>query len=253
MKHLGGVASNSLTHILQLNNTDSIDEFPPQIIPISYDCEHFISLIKSTNSSNFSAFSSNIQSINAKFPELHAFIVDLESNNINFGVICLQESWLNANDDITQIELDHYNCVIQGKTCSSKGGLMMYIHEKFNYKVKTYGNLCNNWESQIVELSGGGLSKPITICNIYRPPSDLNENYKRFIDELSTLMEIIENKKEVIITGDFNINLLKINEKEIFCEFLKSLISHSYFPKITFPTRFSRTTGTLIDNFFCKL
>ena len=64
---------------------------------------------------------------------------------------------------------------------------------------------------------------------------------------------MIENKKEVIITGDFNINLLKINEKEIFWEFLKSLISHSYFPKITFPTRFSRTTGTLIDNFFCKL
>ena len=66
-------------------------------------------------------------------------------------------------------------------------------------------------------------------------------------------MEMIENKKEVIITGDFNINLLKINEKYIFCEFLKSLIGHSYFPKITFPTRFSRTSGTLIDNFFCKL
>ena len=47
--------------------------------------------------------------------------------------------------------------------------------------------------------------------------------------------------------------LLKINEKDIFCEFLKSLISHSSFPKITFPTRFSRTSGTLIDNFFRKL
>ena len=66
-------------------------------------------------------------------------------------------------------------------------------------------------------------------------------------------MDMIENKKEVIITGDFNINLLKINEKDIFCEFLKSFISHSYFPKITFPTRFSRTSRTLIDNFFCKL
>ena len=86
-----------------------------------------------------------------------------------------------------------------------------------------------------------------------RPPTDLNENYKLVIDEFSTLMEMIENKKEVIITGDFNINLLKINEKEIFCEFLKSLISHNNFPKITFPTRFSRTTGTLIDHFFCKL
>ena len=138
MKHLGGVASNSLTHILQLNNTDSIAEFPPQIIHTSsyYDCDNFISLIKSTNSSNFCAFSSNIQSVNARFSELHAFIVDLESSNFYFGVICLQESWLNANDDITQIKLDHYNCVIQGKTCSSKGGLMMYIHEKFNYKVK---------------------------------------------------------------------------------------------------------------------
>ena len=171
MKHLGGVASNSLTHILQLNNTDYIDEFPPQIIPTSsyYDCENFVSLIQSTDSSNFCTFSSDIQSINAKFTELHAFILDLESRNFNFGVICLQESWLNANDDITQIKLNHYNCVIQGNTCSSKGGLMMYIHEKCNYKVKTYGNQYNNWESQIVEISGGGLSKPIMICNIYRP------------------------------------------------------------------------------------
>ena len=111
----------------------------------------------------------------------------------------------------------------------------MHIHEKFNYGMKTYGNQCNNWESQIVELSGG-------VCNIYRLHSDLNENYKLCIDELSTFYrwiiningEKIENKKEVIITGDFNINLLKINEKEIFCDF----------PKITFPTRFSRTTST---------
>ena len=58
-------------------------------------------------------------------------------------------------------------------------------------------------------------------------------------------MDMIENKNEVIITGDVNINLLKINEKYIFCEFLKSLISHSYFPKITFPSKFSRTSGTL--------
>ena len=126
MKHLGGVASNSLTHILQLNNTDYINEFPPEIIPTSsyYDGESFISLIKSTNSSNFCAFSSNIQSINAKCTELYAFIVDLESSHFNFGVICLiclQESWCNANDDTSQIELEHYNCVIQENTCSSKG------------------------------------------------------------------------------------------------------------------------------------
>ncbi len=38
LKHLGGVTSNSFTQILELNNTDSIDEFPPQIIPTSVSC-----------------------------------------------------------------------------------------------------------------------------------------------------------------------------------------------------------------------
>ena len=47
----------------------------------------------------------------------------------------------------------------KGRHAALMGGLMMYIPEKLNYKVKTYGNQCNNWESQIVELSGGGLSK----------------------------------------------------------------------------------------------
>ena len=60
---------------------------------------------------------------------------------------------------------------------------------------------------------------------------------------------------EVIITGDFNIglNLLKIYERELFSEFLDTLVAHSFIPKITFPTRFTQTTGTLIDNLFCKL
>ena len=30
-------------------------------------------------------------------------------------------------------------------------------------------------------------------------------------------------------------------------------MAHSFIPKITFPTRFTQTTGTLIDNLFCKL
>ena len=53
--------------------------------------------------------------------------------------------------------------------------------------------------------------------------------------------------------GDFNINLLKINENEVYNNFFDTLISHSLYPQITLPTRFTRTNGTLIDNFFCKL
>ena len=64
---------------------------------------------------------------------------------------------------------------------------------------------------------------------------------------------LILKKSEVIIAGYFNINLLKINEKEYCSEFYDTLTGFSFFPKITFPTRFSSLNGTLIDNLFCKI
>ncbi len=60
-------------------------------------------------------------------------------------------------------------------------------------------------------------------------------------------------KTESIITGDLNINLLKINERELISEFFDTLTANSFYPKITMPTRFSNKQGTLIDNIFCKL
>ena len=60
--------------------------------------------------------------------------------------------------------------------------------------------------------------------NIYRPRRDLNVNYKKFIDEFSLLLLVTfdQNNSEVIIAGDLNINLFKINQKEIFSEFFTS-------------------------------
>ena len=48
-------------------------------------------------------------------------------------------------------------------------------------------------------------------------------------------------------------NLLKINEKNIVGEFFDMLISNSFYPHITLPTRFSNNNGTLIDNLFCRI
>ena len=53
--------------------------------------------------------------------------------------------------------------------------------------------------------------------------------------------------------GDFNINLLKLNEHYAHRSYFDFLISHDLFAHITFSTIFTRTNGTLIDNFFYKL
>lgn len=46
---------------------------------------------------------------------------------------------------------------------------------------------------------------------------------------------------------------MKINEKPIISEYLDTLTSHSFYPKITLPTRLTNNNGTLIDNMLCKL
>lgn len=97
------------------------------------------------------------------------------------------------------------------------------------------------------------LSKPIILGNIYRPPNDLVDSVRKFINEFSPHLQKLEsNNTEVIIAGDYNINLLKI-DKPVISDYFDMLTSHSFFPKITLPTRLSNNNGTLIDNFLCKL
>ena len=58
---------------------------------------------------------------------------------------------------------------------------------------------------------------------------------------------------QLYIAGDFNIDLLKIHEKPIFGDYFDAITGHSFPPKITLPTRFSKMNGALIDNFLYKI
>ena len=213
--------------------------------------------LKSTlkNSKNqFSIFSTNIQSVRAKIDELNIFIESLKNINYSFSAICIQETWLIEGEDTSQLELDGYTLISQGKYCSQKGGLIIYLNNKFEYTIK-HKLMYKTWEGQIIQVKKGEhLSKPINIGNIYRPPRDLLENYREFMKEFSSILDKLEsNNNEVIITGDFNIDLLKINDKPIISEYFDLLTSHSFYPKITVPTRLTNNHGTLIDNILCKL
>ena len=91
----------------------------------------------------------------------------------------------------------------------------------------------------------------VTIGNIYRPPRD--ENYQQFTEEFTRqLAKFQKSKGEVIIAGDYNIDL-KINNKPKITEYFDSILEDSFFPKNHIPTRFSEHRGKLIDNFLCKL
>ncbi len=69
----------------------------------------------------------------------------------------------------------------------------------------------------------------------------------------TTLVKLEKNNKEVILAGDFNIDLLKLNEKNIISEYFDMITNNSFYPKITVPTRLTNNHGKLINKFLCKL
>ena len=195
------------------------------------------------NSHNeFITLSLNVQSIHAKFNQLYPIVSKLSSMGLYFGAICLQETWLVSDADLSLPQLPGYNIIHQGSKCTKHGGLMIYLSEMYSFKLR---NLCNDsdiWEGLFIDVMGHNLRKPLTICNIYRPPHDNNnnDNISNFLSELSPVLDILQKENSyTAIVGDFNINLLQINEREKFEDFFDLLCTNSFYPKITLPTRLS--------------
>ena len=132
--------------------------------------------------------------------------------------------------------------------------LTIYLSSTYKFKsINTYEN-AEVWEGQFIEVNEIAKNKSVIIGNIYRPPPNTNAVCQIFINEFIPILEHLQrNNREVTIDGDFNIDLLKINDNVVFCDYFNSILSQSFFPKITLPTRFSDRSCTLIDNFLCKL
>ena len=206
------------------------------------------------NHNSFLIFSLNCQSLNAKFDEIKIQIETFRNGGCEISAFCLQETWLGEDYDTSLLQIEGYTLISQGKICSSHAGLAIYLNNKYKYKTVEVFEKSNIWESQFLEITYQTMTKTIILGNVYRPPKDINENYQTFIDEFANkLVYLNNNRNEVIIAGDYNIDLLKINDKPIISEYFDTITSHGFFPKITLPTRLSDHHGTLIDNFLCKL
>ena len=203
----------------------------------------------------FTVFSLNVQSINSKFKLIYPLTLELNNADMAFSAICLQESWLTDDSDLSQYQLPNYNLIHQGGKCSGHGGLLLYLHKRYSHVVRKLYSLSDFWAVLFIDISVGNLSKHITLGNIYRPPK-LNNNdlsISTFIDEFAPILsKLVNEKSETIITGDFNIDLLKVNDKITIGDYFDLFCTNGFYPKITLPTRFSRDSCILIDQIFCK-
>ena len=87
------------------------------------------------------------------------------------------------------------------------------------------------------------------IINLYRIP---NGNIELFIQWVTNTLKDLNkfNSDEIIISADFNINFLRYNDHGLTNDFLNSLLTQSFLPMITLPTRITQTCANLLDNIF---
>ena len=70
-------------------------------------------------------------------------------------------------------------------------------------------------------------------------------------DYMSPLLEKLScEKKDIILMGDFNINLLNFDSDKDTTYFVDTMYASSFYPTINTPTRITATSKTLIDNIF---
>ena len=141
----------------------------------------------------------NMHRINAKFDNLYAILNYLSASGQYFVVICLQETWLTSDADVTLFEIPGYKLIHQGTRCTRHGGLIIYLHEKYCCQVR---NLCRSsdiWEGMFIDITGHNLRKRLTIGNVYRSPHDNNNNtnVETFIDELSPIIDELTKENSI--------------------------------------------------------
>ena len=186
----------------------------------------------------------NARSIKNKLDNIQMFI---DNSGVDWACICISETWL-KEEIIEYYKLDHYNLFASCRSNGEGGGAAIYVHEK--YETTEILDLSSSLlESVFVEIkikSSHG-NKTLLIGEIYRPPSFPNTC---FLDYLESVLDRIDREKRIcLLAGDFNYNLLDVDNKNVL-SFVNLMNSYGCFPTISLPTRVQHESSSLLDNIF---
>ena len=208
-----------------------------------YDTNEFSA--KKIEKGSFAMMHLNISSLQLHFDELLTLI---SSSKKDFDIICISETRIKDNKDIlVNIEIPGYT-FFQTPTKTACGGTLIYVKNNLSAKsLKDYNKSIEGiFESTFVEIKGRNRS--MIIGNIYRHPKADDSFIEKFLEP--TLIKLGKTNKKVMISGDFNFDLIKYESHKQTNDFYDLLASYSYRPCILQPSRVTSKSNTLIDNIF---
>lgn len=212
-----------------------------------YSVEEFIKR-KHKKRNNFSIFHLNIASLQYHFEDLKILLSSLEHD---FDIISISETKLKQNSPpVIDINIPNYQFE-HTPSDANKGGTLLYISNKHNYKprmdLKSQLYESKQVESTFIEIINPK-GKNTIIGSIYK---HFTISQKDFTDKINQfLTNVSRENKPCYLSGDFNMNLLSIDDDAETERFFDSLTEKQFMPLITVPTRIAKTSKTLIDNIF---
>ena len=212
-----------------------------------YTPDEFNTALKSCNlASQMLCMHLNISSLSYHHLELYNLLSTLK---IKPNIIGISETRLQKGKPITNISLPNY-VYEHTATESGKGGTLLYIDKNIKYKLRNDLNIYEKKmvESTFIEILNKKQKNMIT-GYVYKHSkhevSDFMNNY------ITPLLDKLSNEnKDVMIMGDYNINLINYNDDKNNGSFLDTMFSQSFLPYITTPTRITRNTKPLIDSIY---
>ena len=219
------------------------------------NCLTFESMEEASTSTTFSninkdKFSTMFLNIDGNKSNFDEFVVLIQQLKHKFSVIGLSETnTIPEHKNLYQIE--GYNSYYQEpKPGKCKGtGVALYVDNTLTATVNNALSICSaNLETLFVDVNFGENTE-LHIGVLYRPPDG---NVTESLDEFKNLLEILPSKN-VIIMGDFNFNLFKI-DNEHTRNFKDIILTSKFSPSISTSTHSKpNCRETCIDNILTNM
>lgn len=182
----------------------------------------------------------NIRSLLTKLTAFKDFI-----SVSNYDVVAVSETWLNGavRDDV--VGVDGYE-LLRADRNGRGGGVCFYIRSVLQFRVLPT-SLAESFEQLWLCLAQG--KSRFSIGLIYRPPI---ASKQLFLDEFEeVLSSFILEFDSMVCVGDFNMNMLNINDSAIV-RLNDMLDSFEVSQIIDQPTRTTATVSSLLDLILCS-
>ena len=190
----------------------------------------------------------NIRGLRANINNLREYLNVSHTNNIKIIVVTEVFKACHTHQDNY---LKGYNYVSKLRSSNpQRGGVGIFTHASIKTKEIDISEFHRDGNTEIMATLFP--TYKMVIISAYRPNGHEDANTYEFIERLAKAIKYIKNtvkETHIIITGDFNINILQQDVKWVR-DFTNTLVTEGFLPLITIPTRITQGTATCLDHFW---